>query len=570
MDGATALIKTLENNGVEYIFGYSGGAAIPIFDALITSKTNIKMVLVRHEQGAAHMADGYARATGKLGVVLVTSGPGAGNTITGLMTAQMDSVPILVISGQQIRPMLGKDAFQEADIFDISMPVVKHNYLVRNTNDIATITSEAVTIATSGRPGTVLIDVPKDVSSGEFTASLDDISIDLPGYQPKAIASDVDIKLAADIINNSQRPVILAGHGAVISEAKDELIQLAERIDASITTTLLGKGIINESHERALGMLGMHGTAYANKTVVDSDLIISIGSRFDDRIIGQPDAFKLNKKIIHLDIDPSEIGKMIAPDVSLVGDAKESLQSLLPLIKTDPKPQWQKKNSNWKTEFELTFDPLVGLTMQEVFAEIDKQTESSAIITTDVGQHQMWAAQFFKTRDPLDWLSSGGAGTMGFGLPAAIGAQFARPNDLVIAIVGDGGFQMTMFELATAALYKLPIKVFIMNNHYLGMVRQWQELFYDNRESGVDLEGNPDFVKLAESYENVKGINIEKQDEVVDKIKEALEYNDGPVVVNVEVVKSDNVYPMIPAGMRLEDMLVGPVEHKLEKPTGST
>ena len=570
MDGATALIKTLENNGVEYIFGYSGGAAIPIFDALITSKTNIKMVLVRHEQGAAHMADGYARATGKLGVVLVTSGPGAGNTITGLMTAQMDSVPILVISGQQIRPMLGKDAFQEADIFDISMPVVKHNYLVRNTNDIATITSEAVTIATSGRPGTVLIDVPKDVSSGEFTASLDDISIDLPGYQPKAIASDVDIKLAADIINNSQRPVILAGHGAVISEAKDELIQLAERIDASITTTLLGKGIINESHERALGMLGMHGTAYANKTVVDSDLIISIGSRFDDRIIGQPDAFKLNKKIIHLDIDPSEIGKMIAPDVSLVGDAKESLQSLLPLIKTDPKPQWQKKNSNWKTEFELTFDPLVGLTMQEVFAEIDKQTESSAIITTDVGQHQMWAAQFFKTRSPLDWLSSGGAGTMGFGLPAAIGAQFARPNDLVIAIVGDGGFQMTMFELATAALYKLPIKVFIMNNHYLGMVRQWQELFYDNRESGVDLEGNPDFVKLAESYENVKGINIEKQDEVVDKIKEALEYNDGPVVVNVEVVKSDNVYPMIPAGMRLEDMLVGPVEHKLEKPTGST
>ena len=570
MDGATALIKTLENNGVEYIFGYSGGAAIPIFDALITSKTNIKMVLVRHEQGAAHMADGYARATGKLGVVLVTSGPGAGNTITGLMTAQMDSVPILVISGQQIRPMLGKDAFQEADIFDISMPVVKHNYLVRNTNDIATVTSEAVMIATSGRPGTVLIDVPKDVSSGEFTASLDDISIDLPGYQPKAIASDVDIKLAADIINNSQRPVILAGHGAVISEAKDELIQLAERIDASITTTLLGKGIINESHERALGMLGMHGTAYANKTVVDSDLIISIGSRFDDRIIGQPDAFKLNKKIIHLDIDPSEIGKMIAPDVSLVGDAKESLQSLLPLIKTDPKPQWQKKNSNWKTEFELTFDPLVGLTMQEVFAEIDKQTESSAIITTDVGQHQMWAAQFFKTRSPLDWLSSGGAGTMGFGLPAAIGAQFARPNDLVIAIVGDGGFQMTMFELATAALYKLPIKVFIMNNHYLGMVRQWQELFYDNRESGVDLEGNPDFVKLAESYENVKGINIEKQDEVVDKIKEALEYNDGPVVVNVEVVKSDNVYPMIPAGMRLEDMLTGPVEHKLEKPTGST
>ena len=570
MDGATALIKSLENNGVEYIFGYSGGAAIPIFDALITSKTKIKLVLVRHEQGAAHMADGYARASGKPGVVLVTSGPGAGNTITGLMTAQMDSVPIIVISGQQIRSMLGKDAFQEADIFDISMPVVKHNYLVREANDVANIVAEAFAIATTGRPGTVLIDVPKDVSSGDFTASLDDISIDLPGYQPKAIAQESDIKAAAEIINKSKRPVILAGHGALISDCVEEVTELAETIDAQITTTLLGKGIVDENHQRSLGMLGMHGTAYANETVVASDLIISIGSRFDDRIIGQPEAFKLNKKIIHLDIDPSEIGKMIVPDVSIVGDAKESLQSLMPLLDNSEKTEWQKTINSWKEDFALSFDSDAGLTMQEVFAEIDRQTGSRAVIATDVGQHQMWAAQFFKTRKPLDWLSSGGAGTMGFGLPAAIGAQFARPNDLVIAIVGDGGFQMTMFELATAALYKLPIKIFIMNNHYLGMVRQWQQLFYDNRESGVDLEGSPDFVKLAESYDNVKGINITEQKDVADQIKEALEYNDGPVVVNVEVIKSDNVYPMIPAGMRLEDMLVGPVEHKLEKPTGST
>ncbi|MBP7017871.1 biosynthetic-type acetolactate synthase large subunit [Candidatus Saccharibacteria bacterium] len=570
MDGATALIKSLENNGVEYIFGYSGGAAIPIFDALITSKTKIKLVLVRHEQGAAHMADGYARASGKPGVVLVTSGPGAGNTITGLMTAQMDSVPIIVISGQQIRSMLGKDAFQEADIFDISMPVVKHNYLVREANDVANIVAEAFAIATTGRPGTVLIDVPKDVSSGDFTASLDDISIDLPGYQPKAIAQESDIKAAAEIINKSKRPVILAGHGALISDCVEEVTELAETIDAQITTTLLGKGIVDENHQRSLGMLGMHGTAYANETVVASDLIISIGSRFDDRIIGQPEAFKLNKKIIHLDIDPSEIGKMIVPDVSIVGDAKESLQSLMPLLDNSEKTEWQKTINSWKEDFALSFDSDAGLTMQEVFAEIDRQTGSRAVIATDVGQHQMWAAQFFKTRKPLDWLSSGGAGTMGFGLPAAIGAQFARPNDLVIAIVGDGGFQMTMFELATAALYKLPIKIFIMNNHYLGMVRQWQQLFYDNRESGVDLEGSPDFVKLAESYDNVKGINITEQKDVADQIKEALEYDDGPVVVNVEVIKSDNVYPMIPAGMRLEDMLVGPVEHKLEKPTGST
>jgi acetolactate synthase-1/2/3 large subunit len=565
--GAEKLIQCLEREGVDYVFGLSGGAAMPLFDALVDSK--IRLILTRHEQGATHMADGYARASGRPGVVLVTSGPGATNTVTGLLTAQMDSVPIVVLTGQQITPLLGKDAFQEADVTGITYPVVKHSYLVKDPADVPRIAREAFHIASTGRPGPVLVDLPKDVTQAPCTAPFVD-DLHLPGYDVPGRGDPEAIATAAEHLKASKRPLLYVGHGAVISGAGKAVMALAEKLRAPIVNTLLGKGAADEHHPLHLGMLGMHGTAYANKAVVDCDLIMSIGGRWDDRITGKVDEFCTRAIKIHIDIDPAEFNKVVRPDVCICGDARLVVEELLSLVDEPADSEaWLAQCAAWRKKYPLRYPKQGGLRAQHVLDRLDHLTRGQAVLTTDVGQHQMWAAQFCRATTGRHWISSGGAGTMGFGFPAAIGAQFACPDKEVWAIVGDGGFQMTLSELATAAIHKLPVKCLIINNNYLGMVRQWQELFFENRLSGVDLEGNPDFVKLAQAY-GVRAWRIRRPGDVDRILKKAREVRDGPCVVVAEVVKEDNVFPMIPAGAPVSGMIIERPKHRLPKPTGST
>jgi acetolactate synthase-1/2/3 large subunit len=564
--GGEKIIQCLEREGVDHVFGLSGGAAMPMFDALIDSK--LQLVLVRHEQGATHMADGYARSTGRPGVVLVTSGPGATNTVTGLLTALMDSSPMVVITGQTISPMLGKDAFQEADVTGITYPVVKHSYLIKEPADIPRIVREAFHLATTGRPGPVLIDVPKDVGQGPCTAPFTD-QLDLPGYKVPTRGDPARIGETARLLTEAKRPLLYVGHGAVIADAGKAITTLAEKLRAPVVNTLLGKGAVDETHPLHLGMLGMHGTAYANKAVVDCDLIMAIGARWDDRITGRLADFCTDAVKIHVDIDEAEFDKIICADVAILGDARLVIEDLIPQVEMADTEEWLKRCARWRKQYPLKYPKQGGLRAQHVLDRLDALTRGEAILTTDVGQHQMWAAQFCRARSNRHWISSGGAGTMGFGFPAAIGAQFANPQKKVWAIVGDGGFQMTQAELATAQLHRLPVKCLIINNNYLGMIRQWQELFYENRLSGADLEGNPDFVKLVQAY-GVKGLRIRRPADVDRILREAHEYTDGPCVVVAEVVKEDNVFPMIPAGAAVSEMIIEKPKHRLAKPEGST
>ncbi len=554
MTGSEILIKALLAEGVDTIFGFPGGSVLSIYDTLY-STPQLRHILVHHEQGATHAADGYARATGKPGVVIVTSGPGATNTVTGIANAYMDSIPLVVLTGQVASAMIGNDAFQEADIIGITRPITKHSFLIKDTNQIARIVREAFHIATTGRPGPVLIDLPKDVIAAKGTYErLEEVKI--RGYNPVTDGHSHQIAKAAEIINKAKRPLIYAGGGVILGNAAAELTKLAIKGNLPVTTTLLGLGSFPESHQLSLGMLGMHGTWYANMATSECDVLIAIGARFDDRVTGKLGTFAVKSKKIHIDIDPACISKNVAVDIPIVGHVKNILPKLTQMIDKPETKEWLRTIARWQQEHPLQYQrDKQQILPQFVIEKISELTHGDAIIVTDVGQHQMWVAQYYKFNQSRSIITSGGLGTMGFGFPAAVGAAIGKPNRTVFGIVGDGGFQMTSFELATAVNYQIPVKIAIMNNGYLGMVRQWQELFFGRRYSHSYLaKANPDFVKLAESYGAV-GLRAKTPAEVVPVLQKAMNITDRPVLIDFWVAAEENVFPMVPAGAPLYEMI---------------
>ncbi|WP_424357534.1 biosynthetic-type acetolactate synthase large subunit [Methanocella sp. MCL-LM] len=554
ISGARALLESLQREGVDTIFGYPGGQILPVYDELYDSK--LRHILVRHEQAAAHAADGYARATGRTGVCLATSGPGATNLVTGIATAYMDSVPVVAITGQVPVPLIGNDAFQEADITGITIPITKHNYLIKNVKDLPHTVKEAFFVASTGRPGPVLIDLPKDVQNATFDYSYPE-SIQLQSYKPTFSGHPLQIKKACALIEKAERPVLYVGGGAIIAGAHDEVKALAETIMAPVTTTLMGKGAFPEDHPLALGMLGMHGTRYANYSIIDCDLLIAIGARFSDRVTGKLESFAPNAKIIHIDVDPAELGKNVKVDVPIVGDAKVILKKIIATLKLKlPKSaEWMKKVDLWKKEYPLDYDQTsADIKPQYVIQMINDLTKNGSFVT-EVGQAQMWSAHYIKCKQPRTFISSGGLGTMGYGFPAAMGAKVGCPEKNVWNIAGDGSIQMNIQELATVVENDIKVNVAIINNRYLGMVRQWQELFFNRRYSYTDMMGQPNFVKVAEAYGAV-GIEVTKKSEVKDAIKQSLKA-DKPVFLDFKVSREENVFPMVPAGASINEF----VEH---------